>query len=244
MAVRRPPPHRIQPRPTPRESFIGRLLDPIDRLSETIFSILIMLTFTMAFGIFQLGGDPKQMTSAEHSTELLIAALSATIAWGLIDGVMYALFSVFERGEKHRLLKQIQVATTQEESIEAIAEELDHVLEPITSEQRRYLLYADILEHLQDSQPQPVKFNRSDLAGALGCVLVAVIAVMPSLTPFVIFRNHYELALRASNLVSFGVLFYSGYQWGKHSGSNPLKTGLLITVMGLVLVLIAIPLGG
>ena len=245
MATRRPPSHRVQPRPTtPRESFIGQLLDPIDRLSETLFSILILLTFTMAFGVFKLGGDPQEMTSAEYSTELLIAALSATFAWGLIDGVMYALFAVFERGEKHRLLKRIQDASTHEESVDAIADELDHILEPITSEQRRYLLYTDILEHLHDGHPQPVKFNRYDLAGALGCVLVAVIAVLPSLTPFVLFRNHYELALRASNLVSFGVLFYSGYQWGKYSGSNPFKTGLLMFVIGLVLVLIAILLGG
>ncbi len=116
-----------------------------------------MLTFTMAFGILKLGGDPKQMASADYSKELLIAALSATFAWGLIDGVMYALFSVFERGEKHRLLTRIQTATTEEEFIDAIADELDHILEPITNLERRQLLYTDILEHLHDSHPQAVE---------------------------------------------------------------------------------------
>ena len=176
--------------------------------------------------------------------ELLLGALGATLAWGLIDGVMYAMIAVFERGEKHRLLVRIQTALTQDEGLEAIAEELDHILEPIARLEKRRLLYTDILEHLQDSAPQPVKFTRQDLTGALGCVLVALIAVLPSLTPLVLLGNYPALAIRLSNVVSFCVLFYTGYLWGKHSGSNPWKTGLLLLVMGVVLVLIAIPLGG
>ncbi|MFN8482321.1 MAG: hypothetical protein U0768_04555 [Anaerolineae bacterium] len=42
----------------------------------------------------------------------------------------------------------------------------------------------------------------------------------------------------------FGGLFYSGYLWGKYSGSSPWKTGALLTAVGGVLVVIAIPLGG
>ena len=90
------------------------MLDPIDPLSEMIFSILIVLTFTLAFRIFKLGNDPGQVISAEYIDDLLIGALGATLASGLIDGIMYALMSMFERCEKHRLLLRIQTATTQE----------------------------------------------------------------------------------------------------------------------------------
>jgi VIT1/CCC1 family predicted Fe2+/Mn2+ transporter len=60
----------------------------------------------------------------------------------------------------------------------------------------------------------------------------------------VLLREHYWIALRVSNLVSVGVLFLTGYQWGKYSGSDPWKTGLLLAAIGVALAAIAIPLGG
>jgi hypothetical protein len=237
-------PIRARPRMGERRGFLESLLDPIDRLSETIFSILAVSTFTLAYKIFRLSGDPTHMSSAEFSEDLLVGALGATIAWGLIDGIMYALISMFERGEKHRLLKRIQTAATREEGIQAIAEELDHILEPITGLEKRQMLYADVLEHLQDSRPQPVRLTRADLAGAVGSLLVAIMAVIPSLSPLVILSHDYVLAIRVSNLVSFVVLFIAGVHWGRYTGSNPWKTGLLLAVVSAVMVLIAIPLGG
>ncbi len=223
---------------------MGRLLDPIDRLAEATYSVLIVLTFTLAFRIFVLGSNPGQGVSAEHANELLIGAIGATVAWGVIDGTMYALFSMFERGEKHRVLVHIQAATTRQEGIEAVADELDHILEPILQREKRNLLYADVLEHLHDSQPQPVGLTREDLAGALGSVLVAIVAVLPSLAPLVLLRGDYALAIRLSNVVSFVVLFVAGYQWGKYTGASPWKTGLLLLAVAALMVAIAILLGG
>jgi hypothetical protein len=60
----------------------------------------------------------------------------------------------------------------------------DFILEPITSEAQRRELYLDILEHLHEGEPQPVGLQHEDLAGTLGSVLVAVLAVLPSLSPF------------------------------------------------------------
>ncbi|MEZ4770064.1 MAG: hypothetical protein R2844_16740 [Caldilineales bacterium] len=162
----------------------------------------------------------------------------------MVDGLMYALLSMFSRGEKHRLLIRIQTAASEEEGIEAIAEQLDFILEPIAPLDKRELLYADVLEHLQDSQPQPVTFTREDLMGALACVLVTILAVLPSLVPLVVVRNNDLLALRASNIVSAGVLFYLGYQWGKYSGTNPWKTGLLVFGLCVSVVVVAFLLGG
>jgi VIT1/CCC1 family predicted Fe2+/Mn2+ transporter len=97
---------------------------------------------------------------------------------------------------------------------------------------------------LRGGSPRPVGFKREDFAGALGCVLVAVLAILPSLLPFVLLRNDLALAIRASNVVSFVMLFVAGYQWGQHTGASPWKTGALLVTVGLVMVLIAIPLGG
>jgi hypothetical protein len=40
------------------------------------------------------------------------------------------------------------------------------------------------------------------------------------------------------------VLFSAGYRWGQYTGATPWKTGLLLMSLALVIVLIAIPLGG
>lgn len=229
-------------RAKPQEGFLSNLLDPIDRLAETIYSVLILLTFTLAFRIFRL--SPGETVSDEYVNELLFAAILATIAWGVIDGIVYILTEVLERGERHRILWYIQSADTEQEAAGAIADELDFILEPITGESQRAMLYKDVLDHLRDSEPRPVKLKREDLIGALACVLVAIIAVLPSLVPFVLLRNDYALAIRASNIVSFGVLFYAGYEWGKYTGTNPWKIGLVLVLIGVLLVAIAIPFGG
>lgn len=231
-------------RPPRQEGLIGHLLDPIDRLAETIFSVLILLTFTFAYRVFRLGTDPYEPIPPGYLLELTAAALGAAVAWGLIDGVIYALLSVLERGEKHRFLANVQAAASEEQGIAAVAEELDYVLEPITSSEGRRQLYVEVLDHLRDSRPQPVTLTRADLLGGLGSALVAVTAVLPSLIPLVLFRDTYWLALRTSNLVSFAVLFVTGYQWGRYSGANPWKMGLMLTVVGLALALIAVLMGG
>lgn len=230
-------------RPPRQEGLIGHLLDPIDRLSETIFSVLILLTFTFAYRVFWLGTDPYEPIPPDYLIDLAVAALGAAVAWGLIDGVIYALLSVLERGEKHRFLAAVQAAATQEEGIAAVADELDYVLEPITGAEQRRQIYLEVLDYLQDSRPQPVTLTRDDLLGGLGSTLVAVLAVLPSLIPLVLFRDTYWLALRASNFVSFAVLFITGYQWGRYSGANPWKMGVMLLTVGAALAVIALLMG-
>lgn len=228
----------------PHTRLLTRLLDPIDWLSEAIYSILIVLTFTLAFGIIHPDDNLGQAVPAAVTDELLFAALGATVAWGMIDGIMYALLSLFERSERHRLLRQIGAAKTEEAGVQVIAEEFDYILEPIIEQDERYGLYGSMLAHLRISQVRPIGFKRKDFAGALGSLLVAVLAVLPSLVPLIVLRENYMLAIRTSNVVSFTMLFLAGYQWGKHTGTNPWTTGLLLSIVGALMVLIAIPLGG
>jgi len=98
--------------------------------------------------------------------------------------------------------------------------------------------------HLKESRPQKVGFRREDLTGALGHVVVALVAVIPSLLPLVVIQDDVLLAIQISNIVSFIVLFIAGYQWGKYTYANPWKTGLLLTAVAVVMMLVAILLGG
>lgn len=233
---------RARRRQKPHAGFMAHLLDPIDTLSEVIFSVLILLTFTLAFRIFIIG-DGQPVTN-EYVKDLVWAALGAAIAWGIIDGIMYALFQVLGRSERHRLLWHIQAAHTADEAVSAIADEFDYMMEPITGEEQRRTLYEDILDHLRTSQPRAVGLKREDLTGGLASVLIAILAVMPSFLPLFIFPSNYPLAIRLSNIVSFIVLFAAGYEWGRYTGMSRWRTGLLVMGVGALLVAVAIPLGG
>lgn len=248
MSASRPSHRRTHKRPPPRDepvdNLLDRVLDPIDRLTAAIYSILIVLTFTLAFSVLLRWPGNDQPLPEDLGTELFAAVLGATVAWGIIDGIMLALLSVLERGEKHRFLEDLQAAATDEAAVDVIADEFDYLLEPITGEGQREQLYADVLEHLRDSQPRPVGFQRSDLSEALGSASIAVIAVVPSLVPLWLLRQDPLPAVRISNVVSFIMLFALGYRWGVYTGANRWKTGLLLVLAGVILMAIAIPLGG
>ena len=57
-------------------------------------------------------------------------------------------------------------------------------------------------------------------------------------------RQQPALAVRLSNVVSFIMLFIAGYQWGKYTGANPWKIGLLLFGAGALMVAIAVLFGG
>jgi hypothetical protein len=223
---------------------VARFVAPIDALTAAIYSILIVLTFTLAFTVIKRWPGYNQPIPEGFGSELFFAVLGAAVAWALIDGLMLALLSVLARGEKHRFLQALQAADSDEEAVEVIADEFDFVLEPIASEQKRYLLYGDVLEHLRDSQPRPVGFQREDFVEGLGAALVAIVAVMPALLPLWLLRAEPLAALRAANIVSFIMLFFLGYRWGRYTGANPWKVGALLVLAGVLLMAIAIPLGG
>jgi hypothetical protein len=231
-------------RTRPDTGFLWNLIDPIDWLTETIFSILIFLIFTLAFRFIWFAGDTEYIHSPAGVKELLTGALGAVLAWGIIDGVMYLLISMFERDEKHHLLRKVQAAASDEEAIELIADDLDYILEPITSENDRQALYTSILGQLKQNTPRQIGLKKEDFINALGHVLVAIAAVIPSAIPLFVLQGNYDLAIWVSISVSFLMLFLAGFYWGRYTGTSTWKTGLILAGIAGVLVLIAIPLGG
>jgi VIT1/CCC1 family predicted Fe2+/Mn2+ transporter len=220
------------------------LIDPIDGLSEGVFSIIVFLIFTLAFKVIWLRDALEQPITSQMMNELIISAMGAILAWGIIDGMMYALTSYLAREERHRLLKDIQSADTEEEALDLIADDMDYLLEPITEEGDRQVFYRNYLQLLAKSKPQAIRATKDDLAVVLGHILVAILAVIPSLLPLLVLRFNFDLALTVSILVSFIVLFVSGFAWGKYTGANPWRIGFLLLLVAASLVVIAMLLGG
>lgn len=66
-----------------------------------------------------------------------------------------------------------------------------------------------------------IGLKREDLTVALGRVIVAILAVVPSTIPFLVLQHDFALALRISIIVSFAMLFIAGFRWGSYTGASP-----------------------
>lgn len=66
-----------------------RVLDPVERVSEVIFGVLMAMTFIGALSVADSGRQDVRTA--------MIAALGCNLAWGLADAVMYIVGTLTER---------------------------------------------------------------------------------------------------------------------------------------------------
>ena len=69
-----------------------RVLEPYDRVSEVLFGLIMVLTFTGSLSIAEAGRDDIRT--------MLIGALGCNLAWGIIDGVLYLMGCLAEKGTR------------------------------------------------------------------------------------------------------------------------------------------------
>ncbi len=93
-----------------------RVLEPVERISEVLFGIIIVLTFTCSLGIAR----------ADHGEvhAMLIAATGCTLAWGIIDAVFYLLGCLSNRGHNLLLLRRVRKTCDPGEARQTIADAL------------------------------------------------------------------------------------------------------------------------
>ena len=232
------------PRDSILDDLLGEFLDPIDALFAIFSSILFALLFTLSYAILIHRGAIGSDLPGGDGQELFLAILGAVTAWAIIDAVLYVLAEVLARSERYRLLQYVQTSDSEEEAATAVADELDFILEPITSDEQRHALYHDMLAYLSRAEPRAIGVQREDVVGAVAAMLLSVVAVLPSLLPLLLVPENTALAIRISNVASFLVVYATGYSWGIHTDTNPWKTGLLLASVCLAMVLVAMLLGG
>ncbi|HOW98646.1 MAG TPA: VIT1/CCC1 transporter family protein [Kiritimatiellia bacterium] len=222
--------------PEGRKGFFARHLDAGEIFGEILFGLIMALTFTLGAGISVTEGPGAIRT-------LLVTALGCNLAWGIIDGAMYVMGALLERGRRIRMLLSLQQATDPAAALAAVARELDPVLERVTTAEERAKLYRGILTMASRVEPERARITREDLAGAVASGLLVILTAFPAAIPFMVMEDHH-LALRASNAFLVAMLFFIGFFWARFTGVNRWRAGLLMMLSGLALVKIAMLLGG
>jgi hypothetical protein len=209
------------------------VLDPVERVSEILFGLIMVLTFTGSMSVATAG--------REEVREMLVGAIGCNLAWGIVDAVMYVLTSLVNRGRGLVLLKAVRTAGRPESAQQAIAS----ALPPLVASIMRAGDFQSLQRRLRDL-PAPsghARVTGEDLRGAAEVFLLVFLSTFPVVIPFLLFSDALR-ALRASNVVAVSMLFLGGVSLGRFSGLSPWALGLAMAGIGLVLVAITIALGG
>ena len=211
----------------------GRLLDPVARMSEVLFGLIMVLTFTGTLDVASPGNEDVRT--------LLIGTIGCNFAWGVVDAVMYLISELTERGRNLVTVRAVQAAATPEQAHQVIADALPPVVASIMTNSELESLRRGLLA--MRAVPARPSLERNDWFRAVAIFLLVFLSTFPVVIPFMIF-DEVQLAMRASNAVAIALLFAVGYVLARYAGFRPILTGTSMVVLGVVLVAIAIALGG
>jgi len=210
-----------------------RVLEPIERISEVLFGLIMVLTFTCSLSIAESGRSEVRT--------MLLGALGCNLAWGVIDGMMYLMGCLAERARSLATLRAVRRAATPEKAQRVIACALPPVLTSVLGT----LELEGIRQHVAQL-PEPAAHPRltgRDWFGALGVFLLVVTSTLPVVLPFIFMQNAMR-AQRVSNAIAITLLFLTGYAFGRCTGYHPGGMGITMVVLGGALVGLTIMLGG
>jgi len=218
----------------PLMAFIRRHIEPVDVLDEALFGLIMAVGFTAAcrFGLDEM-----------DNRTLFVSILGCNLAWAVIDGSMYVMTTLYERGRITRLGRSILQAPSEAEALRRIGAELDDRFGPVATPEERQQLSRLVLGMLPRVTATRPRLKASDMLSGLAVALVVLAVTVPVIAPFVVLDD-VNLAVRTANLVATALLFLVGYRWSQHAGGHPFAVGLALATFGFIMVLVTLLLGG
>lgn len=211
----------------------GRLLNPIDRNSEILFGLFMVLTFTGTVSVATAGREDVRL--------MLIAAIGCNLAWGFVDGVMFVLRNMVARAREASLARAVRAVRRPEEAHQLLAHQIGPMATGLGS------AGLELVRQWMLGQPAPragrASMTLDDLKGAIGVFLLVFTSTFPVVLPF-FFMTDLQQAKRVSAVIAIAMLFACGYGWGRYGGLSPWRAGMVMVVLGVIVEGIVIALGG
>lgn len=211
----------------------GAVLSPIDRISEILFGLIMVLTFTGAISV-ATGGR-------QEIRQLLWSALGCNLAWGIVDAIMYLMNQVLVRARAVRILKELNAAKDADAARDILKEELPSFLTALWSESELDA-FGSKLKQLPPPSRQ-IWLTGKDFFAGIEILLLVFLCTLPVALPFAFVKDP-MVALRASNGVALLLLFAGGFRLAQYSGLRPVVTAVAYVLIGVCLVSLTMALGG
>ncbi len=215
------------------QSSRNRVLDPLERFSEIVFGLIMVLSFTCALSVANVGRDDVRA--------MFIGAIGCNLAWGIIDAAFYLIACLTERGHDAVLLRAVQQSSQPEATRKAI----EHALPPKVAEALQPEHFERIRAHLAQL-PSPAErpwLTAENWRGAIGVFLLVFLSTFPVVLPFIFIPNA-AFALRLSNAIAIALLFGAGCMLARYAGLRRVPVGLSMVAIGAAFVALTIALGG
>ena len=209
-----------------------RALDPIDRISEILFGLIMVLTFTGSLSVAEAGREDTRM--------MLVGALGGNLAWGIIDGVLYLMGGLADKGRLIRALRAARRSASRDEAQNILAALLPDPVAAVV-EPRDLAAIEERLRRMPE--PQPPRLDRDDWRGSMAVFLLVFLSTFPVAIPFLIIDEPVR-ALRLSNLVAIVMLFILGYAFGSLIHRSAWLWGISMVGLGVALAGLTMALGG
>jgi len=209
------------------------LLNPMDRVAEILFGLIMALSFTCSIGISARG--PAEIR------QLLIGAIGCNLAWGIVDATMYLIGVLARKSRSKTIFDAVRSPSQAGKAREYISASLPPAVASTIGkeglEEIRHKLAA-LPGISTDIRLKPIDFKE-----AIAIFFLIFISTFPVVIPFV-FIHDTKLALRISNLVALIMMFFCGWSVAKYVGYNKWKMSIGVTLIGIMLVATTIALGG
>lgn len=215
-----------------QESAAKGLLDPVDRISEILFGLIMAVTIVGSLSIASAGRSEVR--------EVLHGALGCNLAWGLVDAVMYLLRTATERARN---------LTVAHAALAGDAMQARHLMRQALPAALAALVGDEELDGMR-RRLAGLQLDRRrliggrDVAEALAVFTLVVAATFPVVVPFLLF-DELGRAMNVARIVTLVSLFVAGMAFGRYAGyRRPLLTGLAMATFGAVLIVTVMALGG
>ena len=210
-----------------------RALDPVDRVSEVLFGLIMVLTFTGSLSVAEAG--------REDVRTMLIGALGCNLAWGIIDAVLYLMGCLAEKGKGLLTFRAVREATEPKQAHRLIADALPSVIASILQPAELESMHQRLKQ--LPAPAENARLRKDDWLGAIGVFLLVFLSTFPVVIPF-IFMHNAGPALRVSNGIAIVMLFITGHAFGRITGRHAWLFGIAMVVLGMILVGLTMALGG
>ena len=209
------------------------VLEPVERLSEVLFGLIMVLTFTGSLSVAEAG--------REDVRTMLAGALGCNLAWGMIDAVFYLMGCLAETGRGVMTFRAVREATDPEQACGLIADALPPLVASILQPEALEAMRLRLKE--LPEPPVRARWRKEDWLGAGGVFLLVFLSTFPVVIPFILMHDGVP-ALRVSNAVAIVLLFLGGHAFGRMTGHRPILVGISMVVLGSTLVGITMAPGG
>ena len=211
----------------------NRVLRSEERISEVLFGLIMVITFTGSLSVAEAGRDDVRA--------MLIGAVGCNLAWGIIDAALYLMGNLGERGRSLMTYQSVRGASDPQQAHRLIAGALPPLLASVLQPPELATMH-ERLRQLPEPPPR-ARLAKDDWLGALGVFLLVFLSTFPVAIPFLFMQSALP-ALRLSNAIAILMLFLAGYAYGRCVDRHPWLTGIAMVALGSVLVGLTMALGG